>query len=210
MVKNQAKVAKILLETSAVKISYEPFFSWSSGWNSPIYCDNRVLLSHPHHRHTIKKDLASLLTKKFPDATAIVGVATAGIAMGALISDELRLPYAYCRPEPKSHGLKKQLEGALEKNAKVVVFEDLISTGKSSIAVVEYLRNCGYQILGVSAIFTYGFPQAIENFKNIHCPLVTLANYDELIDEALAIDYITADHLDSLKSWRNNPSEWRK
>lgn len=208
--KIRAKVAQILLDTRAVKISYENYFTWSSGWNSPIYCDNRVLLSYPEYRNYLKESLASLIKEKFPEVTAIVGVATAGIPMGALIADHLGLPYAYCRPEPKSHGLKKQLEGELSKDAKVIVFEDLISTGKSSIAVVNFLRENNYNILGVSAIFTYGFPKAKENFEQINCPTLTLSDYDQLIEEAIESNYIQQENLESLKSWRTSPETWKK
>jgi orotate phosphoribosyltransferase len=208
--KIRAKVAQILLESRAVKISYENFFNWSSGWNSPIYCDNRVLLSYPEYRTYLKESLSAQIKENFPNVTAIVGVATAGIPMGALIADYLGLPYAYCRPEPKSHGLKKQLEGELAKDAKVIVFEDLISTGKSSIAVVNFLRENNYNILGVSAIFTYGFPKAKENFEKINCPTLTLSDYDQLIEEAIESNYIPKENLDSLKSWRTSPETWKK
>jgi orotate phosphoribosyltransferase len=176
MVYTEAKIAKILLETRAIKLSPDNPFKWSSGWNSPIYCDNRTVLSYATHRKEIKEMLSAKIKKEFPEVDTIVGVATAGIAMGALIADELDLSYAYCRPEPKAHGLKRQLEGKVDKDAKIVVLEDLISTGGSSLKVVDYMRAEGFNILGMAAIFTYGFQLAEDNFKKANCTCVTLGN----------------------------------
>lgn len=205
----QTKVAKILLETKAVKLSPERPFVWSSGWNSPIYCDNRTVLSYPAERDFIKQALADKIKATFPEANTLIGVATAGIAIGALVADELGMSYAYCRPKPKEHGLQRQLEGQVQEGAKIVVIEDLISTGGSSLKVVEYLRNEGLNILGLAAIFSYGFQIAEENFKNANCEYMVLSNYNVLIKEAIAADYVEADQLSSLEQWRSAPDQWR-
>jgi len=208
MVNTEAKIAKILLETSAIKLSPDNPFKWSSGWNSPIYCDNRTVLSYATHRKEIKEMLSAKIKEEFADVDTIVGVATAGIAMGALIADELGLSYAYCRPEPKAHGLKRQLEGRVDKDAKIVVLEDLISTGGSSLKVVDYMRADGFNILGMAAIFTYGFPIAEENFAKANTRCVTLGNYGSMIKEAVANGYVKESDLDRLAEWRENPAEW--
>lgn len=204
----QTEVAKILLDTKAVKLSPEEPFKWSSGWNSPIYCDNRTVLSFPAERKAIKEALAAKIKAEFPDADTLVGVATAGIAMGALLADHMGLSYAYCRPKPKEHGLKRQLEGQVNDGAKIVVIEDLISTGGSSLKVVEYLRNEGYNILGMAAIFTYGFDLAEENFKQANCDYVVLSNYDALIEQAIADGYVAQEQLTQLQAWREDPANW--
>ena len=208
MVYTEAKIAKILLETRAIKLSPDNPFKWSSGWNSPIYCDNRTVLSYASHRKEIKEMLSAKIKKEFPEVDTIVGVATAGIAMGALIADELDLSYAYCRPEPKAHGLKRQLEGKVDKDAKIVVLEDLISTGGSSLKVVDYMRAEGFNILGMAAIFTYGFQVAEDNFKKANCTCVTLGNYSSMIEEAVASGYVKEADLKSLAEWRENPAAW--
>jgi len=208
MVHTEAKIAKILLETRAIKLSPDKPFKWSSGWNSPIYCDNRTVLSYATHRKEIKEMLSAKIKKEFPEVDTIVGVATAGIAMGALIADELNLSYAYCRPEPKAHGLKRQLEGKVDKDAKIVVLEDLISTGGSSLKVVDYMRAEGFNILGMAAIFTYGFQVAEDNFKKANCTCLTLGNYSSMIEEAVASGYVKEADLKSLAEWRENPAAW--
>jgi orotate phosphoribosyltransferase len=208
MVYTEAKIAKILLETRAIKLSPDNPFKWSSGWNSPIYCDNRTVLSYATHRKEIKEMLSAKIKKEFPEVDTIVGVATAGIAMGALIADELDLSYAYCRPEPKAHGLKRQLEGKVDKDAKIVVLEDLISTGGSSLKVVDYMRAEGFNILGMAAIFTYGFQVAEDSFKKANCTCVTLGNYSSMIEEAVASGYVKEADLKSLAEWRENPAVW--
>lgn len=208
MVHTEAKIAKILLETRAIKLSPDKPFKWSSGWNSPIYCDNRTVLSYATHRKEIKEMLSAKIKKEFPEVDTIVGVATAGIAMGALIADELDLSYAYCRPEPKAHGLKRQLEGKVDKEAKIVVLEDLISTGGSSLKVVDYMRAEGFNILGMAAIFTYGFQVAEDNFKKANCICLTLGNYSSMIEEAVASGYVKEADLKSLAEWRENPAAW--
>lgn len=204
----ETKIAKILLETRAIKLSPDQPFKWSSGWNSPIYCDNRTVLSFAHYRKEIKEMLSEKIKRHYPETDTIIGVATAGIAMGALIADELNLSYAYCRPEPKSHGLKRQLEGRVAPNAKIVVLEDLISTGGSSLKVVDYLRSEGYDILGMAAIFTYGFPLASANFEAANCECITLGNYSSMIQEAVESGYVQEADLDKLAQWRENPSTW--
>jgi orotate phosphoribosyltransferase len=208
MVYTEAKIAKILLETRAIKLSPDNPFKWSSGWNSPIYCDNRTVLSYATHRKEIKEMLSAKIKKEFPEVDTIVGVATAGIAMGALIADDLDLSYAYCRPEPKAHGLKRQLEGKVDKDANIVVLEDLISTGGSSLKVVDYMRAEGFNILGMAAIFTYGFQVAEDNFKKANCTCVTLGNYSSMIEEAVASGYVKEADLKSLAEWRENPAVW--
>lgn len=204
----ETKIAKILLETRAIKLSPDQPFKWSSGWNSPIYCDNRTVLSFAHYRKEIKEMLSEKIKQHYPETDTIIGVATAGIAMGALIADELNLSYAYCRPEPKSHGLKRQLEGRVAPDAKIVVLEDLISTGGSSLKVVDYLRSEGYDILGMAAIFTYGFPLAAANFEAANCECITLGNYSSMIQEAVESGYVQEADLDKLAQWRENPSTW--
>lgn len=202
------KIAAMLLETKAVKLSPEKPFKWSSGWNSPIYCDNRVTLSFPEVRSFIKKSLAKAIKKQFPDAEVIAGVATAGIPQGALVAETLGLPFAYVRPKPKEHGMGNQIEGRIEAGKKVVVIEDLISTGGSSLKAVDALREAGIEVIGMVAIFTYGFKVANKNFEEKGVKLVTLSNYSSLIDEAIQKNYVSADMLESLKKWRRNPEKW--
>ena len=208
MVYTEAKIAKILLETSAIKLSPDNPFKWSSGWNSPIYCDNRTVLSYASHRREIKKMLSAKIAEQFKGVDTIIGVATAGIAMGALIADELEISYAYCRPKPKEHGLQRQLEGRVEDGAKIVVLEDLISTGGSSLKVVEYLRAEGYNVMGMAAIFTYGFQVAEDNFKDADCEYLTLGNYSSMIEEAVSSGYVKEEDLAKLAEWRENPATW--
>jgi orotate phosphoribosyltransferase len=202
------KIASFLLKTKAVKLSPEQPFKWSSGWNSPIYCDNRITLSDVEARTFIKKALAKAIKKNFPDVDLIAGVATAGIAQGALVADYMNLPFAYVRPKPKEHGMGNQIEGKIEKGQKVVVLEDLISTGGSSIKAAEALTAQGIEVVGMIAIFTYGFKIADDNFAEKNLKLVTLSNYNFLIDEALKQEYVKASDLESLKKWRRNPAKW--
>jgi orotate phosphoribosyltransferase len=202
------KIATFLLRTQAVKLSPQNPFKWSSGWNSPIYCDNRITLSDVEARTFIKKALAKAIKKEFPDATLIAGVATAGIAQGALVADQLNLPFAYVRPKPKEHGMGNQIEGRIEPGSKVVVLEDLISTGGSSIKAAEALQAQGIEVLGMIAIFTYGFKTADKNFEDKNLKLVTLSNYSYLIDEALKQDYIKAEDVELLKKWRRSPEKF--
>jgi orotate phosphoribosyltransferase len=202
------KIATFLLRTKAVKLSPKAPFKWSSGWNSPIYCDNRITLSDVEARGFIKKALAKAIKKEFPEATLIAGVATAGIAQGALVADQLNLPFAYVRPKPKEHGMGNQIEGRIGPGSKVVVLEDLISTGGSSIKAAEALQAQGIEVLGMVAIFTYGFKTADKNFEDKNLKLVTLSNYSYLIDEALKQDYIKEEDIDLLKKWRRSPEKF--
>ncbi|QJW89343.1 orotate phosphoribosyltransferase [Spirosoma taeanense] len=206
----QQVVARHLLTVQAVRLQPGSPFTWSSGWKSPIYCDNRVTLAFPEVRTFIKQALADAIRQQFPTADVIAGVATAGIPQGALVADALGLPYCYVRPEPKAHGMGKQIEGRLETGQRVVVIEDLISTGGSSLKVVDALRTAGAEVLGMAAIFTYGFPVAAQNFEAKNVPLVCLSDYDALLTEAQALDYISADTMESLAAWRQNPAEWGK
>ncbi len=204
------QIARYLLDVQAIKLRPDAPFIWSSGWKSPIYCDNRVTLAYPEARTFIKHALADTIRQHFPDADIIAGVATAGIPQGALVADVLGLPYCYVRPEPKKHGMGNQIEGRLIPGQKVVTIEDLISTGGSSLKVVEALRQAGAEVLGMAAIFTYGFPLADQNFADAGVKLICLSDYETLLPEAQALHYITADALDSLATWRENPGEWGK
>lgn len=201
-------IASHLLETGAVKLRPEQPFKWSSGWNSPIYCDNRVTLSHPAIRTYIKKALAQAIKNNFPEAEVIAGVATAGIAQGALVAEELGLPFIYVRPEPKSHGMGNQIEGHLEAGKKVVMLEDLISTGGSSLKAAKAVQAAGSEVVGMAAIFTYGFPKADENFEAAGINLVTLSNYNVLAEVAQEKGIIKPESFESLKSWREAPEVW--
>lgn len=204
------QVARFLLEVKAVRLRPEEPFTWSSGWKSPIYCDNRVTLSYPELRSYIRTELANAIQNEFPGATAIAGVATAGIAQGALVADALNLPFLYVRPEPKKHGMGNQIEGRLDAGQRVVVIEDLISTGGSSLKVVDVLRQAGAEVLGMAAIFTYGFPVAAQNFADKAVRLVCLSDYEILVEEARKLDYIAPEAMSSLAAWRQNPSEWNQ
>jgi orotate phosphoribosyltransferase len=204
------QIAKHLLEIKAVKLSPAEPFTWTSGWRSPIYCDNRVTLSHPGIRAFIKEALVDAIRTHFPQANAIAGVATAGIAQGALVAEAMHLPYAYVRPEPKKHGMKNQIEGKLDEGSKVVVIEDLISTGGSSLKAIEAIREQGFEVLGLAAIFTYGFDIAAQQFENAKCKMVTLSNYDALLKTAVDLKYIESNILGDLGAWRKDPSQWRQ
>jgi len=203
-----SKVANYLLEIKAVQLSPDKPFKWSSGWNSPIYCDNRVSLSFPSIRNDIAHAMARAIKKQFPDCDALCGVATAGIAIGAIVAQILELPYSYCRPKPKEHGMKNQLEGRIAEGSKVVVIEDLISTGGSSLKVVDFLRGQGTEVLGMGAIFTYGFDVADENMAKSKCPYFTLSNYDELLPAAMRQGIIRKEQLETLREWRKSPETW--
>lgn len=205
---NAAKIAEYLLQIKAIKLQPNDPFTWASGWKSPIYCDNRVSLSFPAIRSDIKNALAAKIREHYPEAEAIVGVATAGIPQGALVADVLNLPAAYVRPEPKSHGRQNQLEGDLPKGCKVVVLEDLISTGKSSLKAVEVLREMGLEVVGLAAIFTYGFPIAESNFKQANCPWFALSDYNVLIDTAVKTGYVQQEDAVKLAEWRKSPETW--
>lgn len=204
------EVTKSLTAISAIKLSPTSPFTWSSGWKSPIYCDNRLALSFPDVRDFIKRQLAAAITANFPDVEAIAGVATAGIPQGALVADLLALPFLYVRSKPKGHGLENLIEGKVDKGQKVVVLEDLISTGGSSLSAVAALQQAGANVLGMSAIFTYGFPLADENFKEAAIPLVVLSDYATLLDHAQSIGMINQEQLPLLNNWRENPADWGK
>jgi orotate phosphoribosyltransferase len=205
----EKSVAEKLLKIKAVKLQPNNPFVWASGWNSPIYCDNRKTLSYPQIRSFIKIELARLILEMYPEVEVIAGVATGAIAQGALVADALGLPFVYIRPTPKDHGLENMIEGDLRPRQKVVVIEDLISTGGSSLKAVEAIRNDGSEVLGMVAIFTYGFPVADEKFKKAKVKLTTLCNYEAVLAEALATKYITADDMETLQEWRNSPSTWK-
>ena len=204
------RVAELLLEAKAIKLNPEKPFQWSSGWLSPIYCDNRVALSYPDTRTYIKKILADLIRKEYPNVDVIVGVATGGIAQGALVADVLELPFAYVRPEPKKHGMGNQIEGRVEAGQSVVIVEDLISTGGSSLKVVDVLRSAGVEVAGMVAIFTYGFELAENNFAEKDVKLNVISNYNALIETALEHDYVSKEQLESLSAWREAPDQWGK
>jgi orotate phosphoribosyltransferase len=200
--------AEKLLQIKALKISPDTPFTWASGWKSPVYCDNRKLLSFPHVRDYVKSELANTIMDHFPDAESLAGVATAGIPHGALAADLLRLPFIYVRNKPKGHGLTNQIEGVLTEGQKVVVIEDLVSTGMSSLEAVEALRAAGADVIGMCALFTYGFPQAAEAFEKANVKLITLSNYDALVEVGVTQNIIQEEALDKLKQWRLSPSTW--
>lgn len=203
-----AEVAKKLLEIQAIRLQPEKPFTWASGWKSPIYCDNRLSLSFPEVRTMIKLSLTQAVQHFFPSVEAIAGVATAGIPQGALLANDLNLPFLYVRSKPKGHGMENTIEGKVVANQKVVVVEDLISTGGSSLKAVEDLRNAGFEVLGMVAIFSYGFEVADKNFSDAGVPLVCLSNYDALLPQAVEENYIDESTLASLTDWRKNPSCW--
>lgn len=205
----EKNVAEKLLKIKAVKLQPKNPFVWASGWNSPIYCDNRKTLSYPQIRNYIKIELTRLIMEMYPDVEVIAGVATGAIAQGALVADALGLPFVYIRPTPKDHGLENMIEGDLRPKQKVVVIEDLISTGGSSLKAVEAIRKDGSQVLGMLAIFTYGFPVAEQKFKAAKVKLTTLCNYDAVLAEALSTKYIGAEDIDTLQEWRKSPSTWK-
>lgn len=206
---NLARIlAEKLLNISAIKLQPLNPFTWASGWNSPIYTDNRKTLSYPEVRSFIKIELCRLIMENFGQANAIAGVATGAIAQGALVADELGLPYVYVRSTPKDHGLENLIEGNLTPGQKVVVVEDLVSTGGSSLKAVEAIRKAGCEVVGMVAIFTYGFPVAIESFKEAGVTLLTLSNYNAMLDAALKTNYISSDVVETLKEWRKDPANW--
>jgi orotate phosphoribosyltransferase len=204
----EQQVAEFLLQIKAIKLQPTNPFTWASGWKSPIYCDNRVTLSYPPIRTYIRQQLTNLIADKFGAVGCIAGVATAGIPQGALVAQELGLPFIYVRSKPKEHGRGNLIEGEILTGKRVVVIEDLISTGKSSLQAVEALRAAGYDVAGLAAIFTYGFDEADENFKKSNCPYVTLSNYNALIKYAASTQYVNEQDLDLLKTWRDDPSTW--
>lgn len=205
---NEKEVAKKLLEIGAVKLNPGKPFTWASGWRSPIYCDNRKILSFPSIRNLIKNELSKLIKNKFQNAEMLAGVATAGIAWGALVADELQLPFIYVRPKPKEHGLGNQIEGFYESNKKVVVIEDLISTGKSSLQVVDVLKNTGLEVIGMVSIFNYGFDIAKENFAKSDITFASLTNYTTLINLAIEKGIVQKETEEILLQWKKDPANW--
>lgn len=201
-------LAEKLLKISALKLQPANPFAWASGWNSPIYTDNRRTLSYPEMRSFIKLELSRLIMENFPEVDAVAGVATGAIAQGALVADELNLPYVYVRSTPKDHGLENLIEGDLRPGQKVVVVEDLVSTGKSSLKAVEAIRNAGCEVVGMVALFTYGFPVAEANFAEANVRLLTLSDYNAMLEVALETEYITEDDIETLHNWRTDPANW--
>ena len=201
-------MAEFLLQIKAIKLQPTKPFTWASGWKSPIYCDNRLTLSYPKVRTFIRQELVNLITDKFEKPDVIAGVATGGIAVGALVAQELGLPFVYVRSEAKGHGMQNQVEGYFEKGQKVVVIEDLISTGGSSVKAIDALKEAGLEVKGLIAVFTYGFSMAEKAFKKADCPFLTLTSYDVLIKQALKQEYIQEADLASLKEWKKNPDVW--
>ena len=202
--------AKKLLDVKAIKLQPEAPFTWASGWKSPFYCDNRKTLAFPALRTFVKLQLSRIVAELYPEADAIAGVATGAIAQGALVADELALPFAYVRSKPKDHGMANLIEGDLQPGMKVVVVEDLISTGGSSLKAVEALRQHGCEVLGMVAAYTYGFPVAEEAFAAAGVTLTTLTNYEAVVETALQTGYIEQSHVPMLAAWRKDPANWMK
>nr|WP_308532514.1 orotate phosphoribosyltransferase [uncultured Prevotella sp.] len=199
-----------LLSIKAIKLQPNDPFTWASGWKSPFYCDNRKTLSYHDVRSFVKTELVHTILKHFSEASAVAGVATGAIAQGMLVAQELALPYAYVRPKPKDHGMKNQIEGELPKGSKVVVVEDLISTGGSSLKAVAALREAGLKVIGMVASYTYGFPIAEQAFKEAGVELVTLTDYEHVVEKALETGYIKQGDVALLNNWRKDPSNWNK
>lgn len=204
------KVASMLLGIEAIKLNVTKSFVWSSGWKSPIYCDNRLSLSYPEIRDEIKDGLVSAVRENFFSAEAIAGVATAGIPQGVLVAQELNLPFVYVRPKPKDHGMENLIEGKVVKNQKVVVVEDLVSTGGSSLKAVQALRDAGLQVIGMISVFSYGFDIARKNFYDANVSLISLSDYSHLLRVAAEQNYVNEDQLISLKAWSVDPANWNK
>jgi orotate phosphoribosyltransferase len=202
-------VAAKLLEIEAIKLNIKNPFTWASGWKSPIYCDNRLSLSYPPIRAYIRNSLVSAVRDTFPDVECIAGVATAGIPQGAMVADTLELPYVYVRPKPKEHGMGNLIEGKVTKGQKVVLIEDLISTGGSSLKAAQAMKEAGFKVLGMAAIFTYGFEVAARNFEEADIKLVCLSDFGALLKEAVAKKYLDDDQLVYVKSWRLDPANWK-
>lgn len=202
------KTAELLLQIHAIKLQPNQPFTWASGWKSPIYCDNRIVLSYPPIRNYIREAMAKHIEKQYGKPDVIAGVATGAIGIGILVAEYLGLPFVYVRPEAKSHGRQNQIEGFIEKGQNVVVVEDLISTGKSSLNAVKALRDADVHVKGMVAIFSYGFEVATNNFKEADVTLHTLSNYSSLLEQALDTNYITSKEQDVLADWNANPSEW--
>lgn len=205
----QTQFAAKLLEVKAIKLQPQDPFTWASGWKSPFYCDNRKTLSFPALRSYVKTELTRLIMEEFPEAEAVAGVATGAIAQGALVAEELSLPFAYVRSKPKDHGLENLIEGELRPGSKVIVVEDLISTGGSSLKAVEALRKAGMEVVGMVASYTYGFPVAEQAFSEASVRLITLTNYEAVLEVAKQIGYITEEQIPTLNEWRRDPANWK-
>ncbi len=206
----QKHFAEKLLQIKALQVNLQKPYVWASGWNSPVYCDNRKVLSYPYVRDFVKSELANMVLEHFPDAEVIAGVATAGIAHGVMAADLLKLPFVYVRSKPKEHGMGNQIEGVLEPGKKVVVIEDLISTGKSSLQVVDVIREQGGEVVGMCGLFTYGFPVADEAFKKAGVPLFTISNYTALMEVAEEQKLVEPGQKEILEQWRIDPGNWGK
>jgi len=206
----QKHFAEKLLQIKALQLNLQQPYTWASGWRSPVYCDNRKVLSYPYVRDFVKSELANMVLEYFPEAQVVAGVATAGIAHGVMAADLLKLPFVYVRSKPKEHGMGNQVEGVLEEGQKVVVIEDLVSTGKSSLQVVDVLRDSGAEVIGMCALFTYGFPVADEAFKNALVPLHTISNYNALMEVAEEQKLISPEQKALLEQWRIDPANWGK
>jgi len=207
--KTAGPVAAKLLEIEAIKLNIKQPFTWASGWKSPIYCDNRLALSYPPIRAYIRNSIVSAIRETFPDVECISGVATAGVPQGAMVADALELPFVYVRPKPKDHGMENLIEGKITKGQKVVLIEDLISTGGSSLKAAKAMKDAGFKVLGMIAIFTYGFQVAVQNFEDADVKLVCLSDFSALLKEAVAKNYIKDDDLVYVKSWRLDPANWK-
>ncbi len=210
MKENEKLIAQELLQINAIKLNPAKPFTWASGWKSPIYCDNRKTLSYPRVRELIRDNFVTLIKEKYTDVEGIAGVATGAIAHGVLVAEQLDLPFVYIRSAAKGHGLENLIEGSYSSSQRFVVIEDLISTGSSSLKAVEALRNEGCIVLGMTAIFSYGFPDAVDNFLKAQCKLDTLSNYEILVQIAAETGYVTKDELDTLREWRKAPQLWRQ
>jgi len=209
MKSNERAVAEKLLQINAIRLNVTEPFTWASGWKSPIYCDNRKVLSFPFIRDFIKSEMCNVVFEEFPEADLLAGVATAGIAWGAMAADQLKLPYIYVRPKPKEHGLGNQVEGYFEAGQKTVVIEDLVSTGKSSLQVVDVLKNAGLDVVGMVSIFTYGFDVAKGAFEQYGLKYRSLTNYENLISLAVDKGVVSADQESVLLNWRRDPANWK-
>lgn len=204
------QIAGSLLQIKAIKLNPTNHFTWASGWYSPIYCDNRKILSYPAVRKQVYEAFADLIAEKYPEAEVLAGVATGAIAHGVLVAEKMGKPFIYVRSAPKSHGSTNQVEGEVKPGSKVVVIEDLVSTGGSSLSAVDALKKAGCDVLGMVAIFTYGFPTAEQNFANAGVKLDTLSNYNTMIEMAIEQGYVHPDELETLKEWRRDPASWKK
>jgi len=203
------KVASMLLDIGAIKLNHQNPFTWSSGWKSPVYCDNRLALSYPDIRTFVKDSLTNTILKNFPQVEYIAGVATAGIPQGAIVADALKLPFVYVRPKPKEHGMGNLIEGKIDPGKKAVMIEDLISTGGSSLKAAQAMEEAGFNVIGMAAIFTYGFDVAEKSFEQAKIPLICLSDFNYLLTEAVDKKYLDGSQLAHVKSWRVDPANWK-